>query len=153
MNPLDVLLIGLMLLFILFGKYDGLYTQFSRLLSILISIYLSTIMISTLMPFFIPYIGVSKYTRFMTFYLSLSIFYLAIRFIINMILYKYEPSQKNIKIQSVFGLIIGGLNGFLILSIIVSILNLGISEQVLSQLKNSTVFSYLNNFTILINVK
>ena len=70
-----------------------------------------------------------------------------------MILYKYEPSQKNIKIQSAFGLIIGGVNGFLILSLIISILNLGISEQVLSQLKNSTIFSYLNNFTILINVE
>ena len=95
MSTLDIILIGIIMIFMLSGKYDGVYIQINKCLSLLIAACISKILLYQLIPILIPYIGLSAHIKAITFFLSMGFFYFLNKFIINIILFKYEPSQKN----------------------------------------------------------
>ena len=134
------------------GKYDGLYTQISRCLSLLISIFITRILLYELVPILIPYLGLSIHIRAITFYVSIGCFYFFNKFIINIILFKYEPSQKNRIIQSIIGSLLGAINGSLILALITSILFyvFSINNQLLLKLNSSILFQYIHNLNLIL---
>ena len=154
MSALDIILGGIIAIFMLSGKYDGIYTQINKCLSLLIAACLTKILLHQLVPILIPYLGLSMHIKAITFYLSIGAFYLLNKFIINIILFKYEPSQKNKIIQSIVGGLLGGINGALILALTASVVfyTFSINNQIILKLNSSIIFQYIYNLnTILFN--
>lgn len=136
----------------LLGKYDGMYVQINRCVSLIMSIFISKTALNYLIPIFIPYLGLSVHTKVIVLYTSIIFLYLACKFIINMILFRYEPSQKNKNIQSIIGGILGIFNGIIILTLMLSIIfySFPINNQLLSKLNKSKTFKYINNLNIIL---
>ena len=142
----------IMILFMLSGKYDGVYSQFNKCLSLLISIILTKILLHKLIPILIPYLGLTIHIKAITFYLSVVCFYFFNKLIINVILFKYEPSKKNTIIQSKIGILLGLINGILITSFVISITfyTLSINNQILIKLNNSILFQYIYDINLIL---
>ena len=136
----------------LLGKYDGIYIQINRCLALLISVCITKVLLHQLIPILIPYLGLSTHLKAITFYLSIGCFYMLSKFIINIILFKYEPPQKNKIVQSIAGALLGGINGILILALTASIIfyTFPINNQVLLEANNSIVFQYIYNLNIIL---
>ena len=118
MNALDIILFSTIILFALFGKYGGLYIQINRFVSLIVSILITKIALYELIILLVPYMGFSNYIKPLIFYGSILCFYVLTKFIINIILFRFEPFKKNKILQSSFGTLFGGLNGTLILALI-----------------------------------
>tara|TARA_B100002052_G_scaffold130341_3_gene119587 strand:+ start:8567 stop:9013 length:447 start_codon:yes stop_codon:yes gene_type:complete len=142
----------IVILFMLSGKYDGVYLQFNKCLSLLTSIILTKILLYKLIPILIPYLGLTIHIKAITFYFSVVCFYFLNKLIINIILFKYEPSKKNTIIQSIIGMLLGIINGILIISFVISITlyTLSINEQILIKLNNSILFQYIYDINLIL---
>ena len=147
MNTLDIIIASIILLFVLSAKYDGVYAQINKCLSLLISVFITKILLNQLIPILIPYLGLSEHIKAITFYLAISCFYLLNKFIINIILFRYEPSQKNKIIQSIGGIALGTINGILVVAFITSIIFyiFTINNELLLKLKSSMIFQFIYN--------
>ncbi len=147
MNTLDIIIASIILLFVLSAKYDGVYAQINKCLSLLISVFITKILLNQLIPILIPYLGLSEHIKAITFYLAISCFYLLNKFIINIILFRYEPSQKNKIIQSIGGVALGTINGILVVAFITSIIFyiFTINNELLLKLKSSMIFQFIYN--------
>ena len=152
MSVLDIIIGSVIILFILLGKYNGAYIQINKCLSLLISVLITKILLYELIPILIPYLGLSTHIKAITFYLSIGLFYFLSKFIINIILFRYEPSQKNQIIQSVIGALLGLVNGVLIIALIVSITfyTFPISNQLLLKLNSSVIFQYIYDLNLIL---
>jgi len=147
LNTLDIIIASIILLFVLSAKYDGVYAQINKCLSLLISVFITKILLNQLIPILIPYLGLSEHIKAITFYLAISCFYLLNKFIINIILFRYEPSQKNKIIQSIGGIALGTINGILVVAFITSIIFyiFTINNELLLKLKSSMIFQFIYN--------
>tara|TARA_B100000700_G_scaffold274542_1_gene319644 strand:- start:454 stop:927 length:474 start_codon:yes stop_codon:yes gene_type:complete len=147
LNTLDIIIASIILLFVLSAKYDGVYAQINKCLSLLISVFITKILLNQLIPILIPYLGLSEHIKAITFYLAISCFYLLNKFIINIILFRYEPSQKNKIIQSIGGVALGTINGILVVAFITSIIFyiFTINNELLLKLKSSMIFQFIYN--------
>ncbi len=152
MITIDIILISIIFLFMLLGKYDGMYVQINRCVALIISIFISKTILNYLIPIFIPYLGLSVHTKIIALYTSIIFLYLACKFIINMILFRYEPSQKNKNTQTILGGLLGILNGVIILTLTLSIIfySFPINSQLLSKLNKSKTFKYIHNLNIIL---
>jgi len=152
MITLDIIMGIILILLILSGKYDGMYTQINKCLSLIISIALTRILLNKLIPILIPYLGLSNHTKAIVFYLSVVCFYMLNKFILNIILFRYESYQKNNYIQSIIGLIVGLINGIFMIAFIISITSytLNINEHILAKLNNSIIFQYCYNLNLIL---
>ena len=146
MNTLDVILISIIFILGLSGKYNGLYLQLNRLLSLILSILITKFFLYKLIGILYPFIGLSNYTKPIIYYLSISIFYVAIRFMLNLLFYRYEPSKKNKLIDSIGGIIFSIFNSILILSFFLSILfaSIHITSKTIEKLNESKIFNYIH---------
>ena len=110
------------------------------------SIIVSKAILNNLIPIFIPYLGLSVHTKAVVLYTSIILLYLSFKFIVNIILFRYEPSQKNKNIQSIAGAMFGLVNAIIILTLSLSMIlyNFQISNQMLNKLNKSQVFNYIN---------
>ena len=146
MNTLDIILIGTILLGGLSGKYEGINTQVNKLISIALSVILAKLFLYPLISIFYPFIGLSNYTKPIIYYLSISIFYAAIRFMLNLLLYRYELSKKNKLIDSIGGIIFSIFNSILILSFFLSVLfaSIHITSKTIEKLNESMIFNYIH---------
>ena len=146
MNTLDVILISIIFILGLSGKYNGLYLQLNRLLSLILSILITKFFLYKLIGILYPFIGLSNYTKPIIYYLSISIFYVAIRFMLNLLLYRYEPSKKNKLIDSIGGIIFSIFNSILILSFFLSVLfaSIHITSKTIEKLNESMIFNYIH---------
>ena len=152
MNALDIIIGSIIILFMLSGKYDGIYIQINKCLSLLISALIAKILLNELIPILVPYLGLSTHLKAITFYLSIGFFYFLNKFIINIILFRYEPSQKNEIVQSIVGALLGLINGTLAAAITISIIfyALSINQQLLLKLNSSIVFQYIHNLNLVL---
>ena len=152
MSTLDIILGGIIMIFMLSGKYDGVYIQINKCLSLLIAAYISKFLLYRLIPILIPYIGLSIHIKAITFYLSMGFFYFLNKFIINIILFKYEPSQKSRIIQSIGGGVLGIINGALMLGLTTSVVfyMFSINNQLALKLKSSVIFQYIYNVNMIL---
>lgn len=152
MSTLDIILGGIIMIFMLSGKYDGVYIQINKCLSLLIAACISKILLYQLIPILIPYIGLSAHIKAITFYLSIGFFYFLNKFIINIILFKYEPSQKSRIIQSIGGGVLGIINGALMLGLTTSVVfyMFSINNQLALKLKSSVIFQYIYNLNMIL---
>ena len=145
MNPLDIILIALIILFGLFGKYGGFNAQLNKFISILLSIFITKVALIELIIFFIPYIGLSTYTKPMVYFLSIGVFYVLFKLMINILLFSFESSNKNKIIDTMMGSIFGVINGILGLAIVLSILfySFKVKEDTINRLNTSLIFNYI----------
>ena len=150
MNPLDIFLLGSILLFVLFGKYSGLYIQLNKTISIVVSILVVKFALHELIEIMLPLVGFSSFTRPIVFYISMLCIYIVSQFILGIFLFRYEPSNKNYLSQSIFGMLFGGINGCLFISFGISVIFslLSLSNQIAMKLYESNVFSFLHKLTI-----
>ena len=134
------------------GKYDGAYKQINRCLSLFLSIFITKILLYKLVPILIPYLGLSIHIKAITFYISIAIFYFFSKFIMNIIVFRYEPSKKNKNIQSIIGSMLGFVNGSLILGLVTSIFFYIFSthNQLLLKLSSSVIFQYIYNINLIL---
>ena len=141
------MLLGAITLFALFGKYSGFYPQLNKFISLIISILITKLAFYKLIGAMIPFVGLSAFTRPLVFYLSVLSFYIISQSILGIILFRYEPSNKNYFAHSTFGFLFGGLNGFMILALIVSVIFsvFSVNNQILLKLNESIIFMYLYN--------
>lgn len=150
MNVLDIILIGIIFFSGLSGKYEGIYIQINRLISIILSLLIVKLLLSQLISIFYPFIGLSSYTKPTIYYISVIIFYIFIRFGLNILLYRYEPSKTN-KIIDAFGAFcLATLNSILVLSLLLSIVfnSINIPSNTLAKLNESKIFSYIYTIKI-----
>ena len=145
MNALDVILISIIFISGLSGKYNGLYLQLNRLLSLVFSILITKIFLYKLIGILYPFIGLSNYTKPIIYYLSISVFYVVIRFTLNILLYRYESSKKNKLTDSIGGIIFSIFNSILILSFFLSILftSIHITSTTIEKLNKSMFFNHI----------
>ena len=145
MNALDVILISIIFISGLSGKYNGLYLQLNRLLSLVFSILITKIFLYKLIVILYPFIGLSNYTKPIIYYLSISVFYVVIRFTLNILLYRYESSKKNKLTDSIGGIIFSIFNSILILSFFLSILftSIHITSTTIEKLNKSMFFNHI----------
>ena len=144
MNPLDIILITLIILFGLFGKYSGFNTQLNKFISIITSILITKIVLIELIIFLIPYIGLSTYTKPIVYFISIGIFYFLLKLLINLVQFRFEPSNKNKLIDTMLGAILGIINGVIGISIVISILfySFKVQENTIERLNASIIFKY-----------
>ena len=142
MNPLDIILIAIIILSGLFGKYSGFNTQLNKLISIILSILITKIVLIEIIIFFIPYIGLSSYTKPLVYFISIGVFYFSFNLIINVLQFSFERSNKNKVIDMIMGIAGGLINGVIALSIIISILFYAfkIDESTTERLNTSIIF-------------
>ena len=145
MNPLDIILITLIILFGLFGKYSGFNAQLNKFISILLSILITKVALIELIIFFIPYIGLSSYTKPMVYFFSIGGFYILFKLMINILLFSFESSNKNKVIDTMMGSVFGVINGILGLAIVLSILfySFKVKEDTINRLNTSLIFNYI----------
>ena len=150
MNALDVILIGVIFFSGLSGKYEGVYIQINRLLSIILSLLIVKLLLSKLISIFYPLIGLSSYTKPTIYYISVIIFYIVIRFGLNMFLYRYEPSKTNKIIDTLGAFSLAIINSILILSLLLSIIfnTINIPGNTITRLNESKMFSYIYTIKI-----
>jgi uncharacterized membrane protein required for colicin V production len=143
-------LIGLITLFGLFGKYSGFNPQLNKFISIFLSILITKVVLIELIIFFIPYIGLSTYTKPMVYFLSIGGFYVLFRLMINILLFSFESSNKNRAIDGIMGGLFGIINGILGLAIILSIFfySFKIKENTIDRLNESLAFNYIYTIKI-----
>ena len=122
MNPLDIILFAVIILSGLFGKYSGFNPQLNKLISIILSILITKIILIEIIIFFIPYIGLSSHTKPLVYFISIGLFYLLFKLIINLLQFSFESSNKNKVVDMIMGVVGGAVNGIIALSIIISIL-------------------------------
>ncbi len=74
-----------------------------------------------------------------------------VRFILNVLLYQYEPFKKNKFINSIGGFFLSIFNSILILSLLLSILfaSIDIKNNTLQKLKESMIFNYIYTIKII----
>jgi len=142
LNPLDIILVAAIILSGLFGKYSGFNTQLNKLISIILSILITKIVLIEIIIFFIPYIGLSSYTKPLVYFISIGVFYFSFKLIINLLQFSFESSNKNKIIDMVMGVIGGLANGVIALAIVASILfyTFRIDESTIDRLDTSIVF-------------
>ena len=142
MNPLDIILIAVIILSGLFGKYSGFNIQLNKLISIILSILITKIVLIEIIIFFIPYIGLSSYTKPLVYFISIGVFYFSFKLIINVLQFSFESSNKNKVIDMIMGIVGGLINGVITLSIIISILiyTFKIDESTIERLNTSIIF-------------
>tara|TARA_B100001013_G_C24425889_1_gene369794 strand:- start:141 stop:614 length:474 start_codon:yes stop_codon:yes gene_type:complete len=147
LNVLDIILVGVIISFGLLGKYSGFNLQLNKFISLILSIITTKVALIKLIIFFIPYIGLSSYTKPIVYFLSISGFYIIFKLLINIFLFRYEKSRKNKIIQIIMGTLFGMLNGLLLLAVILSILfySITLKDDVIEKLKYSTVFNYIHS--------
>ena len=145
MNTLDIILISIIFISGLSGKYNGLYLQVNRLLSLVFSILVTKFFLYKLIGILYPFIGLSNYTKPIIYYLSISVLYVVIRFILNIFLYQYELSKKNKFIDLIGGILLSIFNSILILSFLLSILftSIHIKNTTIEKLEKSIIFNYI----------
>ena len=145
MNPLDIILIFLIILFGLFGKYSGFNIQLNKFISIVSSILITKIVLIELIIFLIPYIGLSTYTKPIVYFTSIGIFYFSLKLLINILQFSFESSNKNKIIDTILGSVFGIINGIIGLAIILSILfySFKVQENTIERLNTSTIFKYI----------
>ena len=145
MNPLDIILIFLIILFSLFGKYSGFNTQLNKFISIVSSILITKIVLIELIIFLIPYIGLSTYTKPIVYFTSIGVFYFSLKLLINILQFSFESSNKNKIIDTILGSVFGIINGIIGLAIILSILfySFKVQENTIERLNTSTIFKYI----------
>ena len=145
MNPLDIILIFLIILFSLFGKYSGFNTQLNKFISIVSSILITKIVLIELIIFLIPYIGLSTHTKPIVYFASIGVFYFLLKLLINVLQFSFEGSNKNKTINTILGSVFGIINGMIGLAIILSILfySFKIQENTIDRLNASTIFKYI----------
>ena len=145
MNPLDIILIFLIILFSLFGKYSGFNTQLNKFISIVSSILITKIVLIELIIFLIPYIGLSSYTKPIVYFTSIGVFYFLLKLLINVLQFSFEGSNKNKIIDTILGSVFGIINGMIGLAIILSILfySFKIQQNTIERLNTSTIFKYI----------
>lgn len=154
MNVLDLILLIIIIAFAFLGKYSGANFQINKFFSLILSIVVTKLALIKLIVLFIPYIGLSVYTKPIVYFCSILIFYFLFKIFINMIMFRYENYIKNKFIQNIVGFTLGLINGILLLSILLSILfySTSINEQVLKKLNNSITFSYIHTIkTVLVD--
>ena len=154
MNVLDLILLIIIIAFAFLGKYSGANFQINKFFSLILSIVVTKLALIKLIVLFIPYIGLSVYTKPIVYFCSILIFYFLFKIFINMIMFRYENYIKNKFIQNIVGFTLGLINGILLLSILLSILFYitSINEQVLKKLNNSITFSYIHTIkTVLVD--
>ncbi len=145
MNPLDIILIFLIILFGLFGKYSGFNIQLNKFISIVSSILITKIVLIELIIFLIPYIGLSTYTKPIVYFASIGVFYFLLKLLINILQFSFEGSNKNKIIDIILGSVFGIINGIIGLAIILSILfySFKVQENTIERLNTSTIFKYI----------
>jgi len=145
LNPLDIILIFLIILFSLFGKYSGFNTQLNKFISIVSSILITKIVLIELIIFLIPYIGLSSYTKPIVYFTSIGVFYFLLKLLINVLQFSFEGSNKNKIIDTILGSVFGIINGMIGLAIILSILfySFKIQQNTIERLNTSTIFKYI----------
>ena len=145
MNPLDIILIFLIILFCLFGKYSGFNIQLNKFISIVSSILITKIVLIELIIFLIPYIGLSTYTKPIVYFASIGVFYFLLKLLINILQFSFEGSNKNKIIDIILGSVFGIINGIIGLAIILSILfySFKVQENTIERLNTSTIFKYI----------
>tara|TARA_B100000676_G_scaffold311825_1_gene383264 strand:+ start:2227 stop:2700 length:474 start_codon:yes stop_codon:yes gene_type:complete len=154
LNVLDLILLIIIIAFAFLGKYSGANFQINKFFSLILSIVVTKLALIKLIVLFIPYIGLSVYTKPIVYFCSILIFYFLFKIFINMIMFRYENYIKNKFIQNIVGFTLGLINGILLLSILLSILfySTSINEQVLKKLNNSITFSYIHTIkTVLVD--
>ena len=154
MNVLDLILLIIIIAFAFLGKYSGANFQINKFFSLILSIVVTKLALIKLIVLFIPYIGLSVYTKPTVYFCSILIFYFLFKIFINMIMFRYENYIKNKFIQNIVGFMLGLINCILLLSILLSILfySTSINEQVLKKLNNSITFSYIHTIkTVLVD--
>ena len=142
MNPLDIILIAVIILSGLFGKYGGFNSQLNKLISIILSILITKIILIEIIIFFIPYIGLSSHTKPLVYFISIGLFYLLFKLIINLLQFSFESSNKNKAVDMIMGVVGGAVNGIIALSIIISILfyTFDIDKGAIDRLNTSVIF-------------
>jgi len=145
LNPLDIILITLIILFGLFGKYSRFNTQLNKFISIILSILITKIALIELIIFFIPYIGLSTYTKPIVYFVSIGVFYLLLKLLINVLQFSFESSNKNKIVDTILGSLFGIINGVIGLAIILSILfySFRVPENTIDRLNSSAIFKYI----------
>ena len=145
MNPLDIILISVIILSSFFGKYSGFIAQLNKLISIILSVLITKIVLIELIIFFIPYIGLSSYTKPIVYFISIGVFYFSFKLIINVLQFSFESSNKNKIIDAMLGMVGGAINGVIALSIITSILfySFKIDNSTTERLNTSVIFKYI----------
>ena len=151
MNTLDIILLGILFIFVLSGKYSGFYLQINRLLSLTLSLLITKLFLYKLIVILYPIIGLSDYTKPLVYYLSIIIFYILIKFILTIFLYRYEPSKKNRVLDSVLGMLIAIINTVLILALMLSVLfnSIEINPKTINKLKEAVIFNSINTIKII----
>ena len=98
-----------------------------------------------LIIFFIPYIGLSSYTKPIVYFISIGVFYFSFKLIINVLQFSFESSNKNKIIDAMLGMVGGAINGIIALSIITSILfySFKIDNSTTERLNTSVIFKYI----------
>ena len=129
----------------MFGKYGGFNAQLNKFISILLSIFITKVALIELIIFFIPYIGLSTYTKPMVYFLSTGVFYILFKLMINILLFSFESSNKNKVIDTMMGSVFGVINGILGLAIVLSILfySFKVKEDAIDRLNSSFIFNYI----------
>lgn len=142
MNILDLILLIIIISFGLLGKYSGANLQINKFISLVFSIIITKVAFIKLIILFIPYIGLSIYTKPIVYFFSITIFYFLFKTLINIIMFRYENYIKNKLVQSIVGFSFGLINGILLLAILLSILFYSISPsfEIVNKLNNTNIF-------------
>ncbi len=150
MNVLDVILIGVIFFSGLSGKYEGIYNQINRLISIILSLLIVKLLLSQLISIFYPFIGLSNYTKPTIYYTAIIIFYIIIRFSLNILLYHYEPSKTNKIIDGLGAFCLAAINSIIVLSLFLSIIfnTINIPNNTILKLNESKIFSHIYTIKI-----
>jgi membrane-associated HD superfamily phosphohydrolase len=98
-----------------------------------------------LIIFFIPYIGLSTYTKPIVYFVSIGVFYLLLKLLINVLQFSFESSNKNKIVDTILGSLFGIINGVIGLAIILSILfySFRVPENTIDRLNSSAIFKYI----------
>ena len=81
----------------------------------------------------------------MVYFLSIGVFYILFKLMINILLFSFESSNKNKIIDTMMGSIFGVINGILGLAIILSVFfySFKVKEDTINRLNASLIFNYI----------
>ena len=146
MNPLDIILSGIVIIAALSAKYSGFFRQINILISMIMAIIFTKLLLYKLIGILYPILGLDGHTKTFVYFGAIFTFYISINLIFSIFLYQNEPYIKNRLLESFFGIALGLINTLLTLSLILSVMfkTVEINYSISKKLEKSNIFNLLN---------